>query len=583
MANQTSVVDTLPGNRSDIRNIVLCVVAVAFATLLAWPVGEIPYGDDFAYSHVALQLARTGHFSYNGWETNVLLLHSLWGALFIRLFGFSFLCLRLSTVPFSLAVVALCYLLVRRTGLRPELSLFVSLLLGLSPVFLPVAASFMTDVPGLFFMLLSFYCFVRAAERSEMGGGYGWLAFGFLASFLGGTGRQVVWLVPIIVLPYLAWVRRKHRAFAFATIFSWLMVVVGMAAITNWFNHQPYGVPQLSPFSELRMALKKPLWELNVAARLFLMILLLVLPAAIPLVWRSMLDTLRGSITRKLFVGGLLLAVAAAVCIHPSLASIPWVPSTLNWEGVNGSFPLVGRPIVLARPVRFVVSLAVYFAACVLAGEFTNVRALARRALSSLVNPQGTQFALSAVTIFNVLYFGLLVVRLADIEIFDRYLLITLPWLATVLLLWAEDNQTGAATLKRAMPVAWATLAVLAFYAIASTQDYWALGRARVTAVNTLIAAGVPRASIDAGLEYNGWTQLEKTGLINSRWVVNPRGFYKPNLTETPIVVPIYRLEYEPTVETAATSFGYVSYFSVLPPFHKRVSIDRVLASQTLR
>ncbi len=92
----------LAAKRTDTKNLLLCMGITALAMLLAWPLGEIGYADDFAYAHVALRLAQTGHFLYNGWEFAMLLSHAWWGALFIRLFGFSFTCLRLSTIPFAL-------------------------------------------------------------------------------------------------------------------------------------------------------------------------------------------------------------------------------------------------------------------------------------------------------------------------------------------------------------------------------------------------------------------------------------------------------------------------------------------------
>ena len=159
-----------------------------------------------------------------------------------------------------------------------------------------------------------------------------------------------------------------------------------------------------------------------------------------------------------------------------------------------------------------------------------------------------------------------------------RYLLPILPVVATIFLLWFQaDNLANRMLHRLVMPLSWALLAVFASYAIASTQDLWALAQARATAAKRLEAAGVHRTAIDAGFEYNSWTQLLISGRMNSRWVVNPPNAYDASLGQTPSVVPLYRLEYEPTPETSGSQFGSVPYFSFLPPFHKRVSIDRIL------
>lgn len=144
--------------------------------------------------------------------------------------------MRLSTIPYALGAVAFCYLLVRLAGLQAKAAVFVTLLFGLSPLFLPVAVSYMTDAPGLFFYFASLYFLIRAADSSADGRGYGWLALGVVAGFLGGTGRQVVWFVPLVVLPYLALVRRQNVRFAAVTVGGWILTLGGMAAVMSWFK-----------------------------------------------------------------------------------------------------------------------------------------------------------------------------------------------------------------------------------------------------------------------------------------------------------------------------------------------------------
>ena len=568
-------------HKTDLRNISVCVAILAAAMVIVWPAGEIAYGDDPAYAQMALQAARTGHLVYNGWEPTIMILHAYWGALFIRLFGFSFDCLRLSTIPFAFGSVVFCYLLVRRAGLQAKEALFVTALSGLCPLFLPVAVSYMTDLPGLFFLFASLYALTRAAEASPEGGGYGWLALGAILGFLGGMGRQVAWLAPLVVLPYLAWLRRSQRLFAWVSLAAWVTVLGAVAWVIAWFNRQPYVVPQSSLISELKIAMQKPQWEIGITARLLLMTLLMCLPAAVPLVWEAWQKTWSGTLPRKLIVSAMLIGMIAAVLIHPSVASFPWVFSTLNWEGINGSQPLPGRPIVLTRPIRMAVALVVYTAACILAGELVNLRELARRASRQFFDVTGGKFALAAMSLLSVVYFALMVIRSAHFDIFDRYLLPILPLAATVLLLAVDSQKYGALAGHRARPVAVALLVVLSSYGVLSTQDLWALARARVAATQKLEVAGVPRTAIDAGFEYNAWTELQINGCLNSRWVVNPPNSYRPGLSQTPSVVPQYRLEYAPTAETAPSEFGSVPYFSLLPPFHKRVSIDRVIRPST--
>lgn len=571
------MVDNASLSRTWITSAWACIAIVAAAVLMVWPVAEMPYSDDTAYTYIALSLARTGQFAYNGWETALLVLHAYWGALFIRLFGFSFQCVRFSTIPFALGAVGFCYLLVRRAGLRESAACFVTLLFGLSPLFLPVAASYMTDAPALFFVFASLYSLARAAEPSATRRGFAWLALGTMLGFVGGTSRQVVWLVPLVVLPYLAWIHRRKTWFAVSSLIGLIFVAGGVAAVMAWFSLQPYSIAQPSVLNELKHAIKAPVSTANTTLRLLLMLLLVCLPAALPLVVRASIDTWRGGIARKTVVALLFAGVIAAILMHPSLCSIPWISNTLNWEGIHGAAPLPGRPIVLIRPIRAVVAMGVYAAACILLGELIDIRKLIRRAMRPFLDPSASEFTLISMSLFSLAYFALMVLRNIDFDIFDRYLLPILPWAATVLLLLFESAERAKTPLRREMPFAWALLGILALFAIANTQDWWALARARAAATKRLEAAGVPRTAIDAGFEYNAWTELQINGRLNSRWVVYPPGAYRAGLGETPTVVPLYRLEYEPTPETPASSFGSVPYVSFLPPFHKQVSIDRVL------
>src|SRR5260370_9440263 len=152
---------------SDTRRAWTCMAILAFAMLIVKPFAEMPYGDDFAYAHVALNLVRSGHLLYNGWAVAMLLSHADWGGLFIRAFGFSFTCLRFSTLPFALGAVGLCYLLVRQAGLKVQDATLVTLLFGLSPIFLPLSVSYMTDVPCLFFIFASLFSLSHPAPYSE--------------------------------------------------------------------------------------------------------------------------------------------------------------------------------------------------------------------------------------------------------------------------------------------------------------------------------------------------------------------------------------------------------------------------------
>jgi 4-amino-4-deoxy-L-arabinose transferase-like glycosyltransferase len=153
---------------SSVRNGILCVLLVAVCAMAIYPVVDGPWSDDFSYIKTALDFERTGKVLYNGWATAMLGWLIPWGALFIKLFGFSFTILRVSLFPIAAATIYLLHQILRRFGIDPQNADFGTLAIGLSPLFLLMATNYMTDVPGLLVILVCIYMCQRAvAARTD--------------------------------------------------------------------------------------------------------------------------------------------------------------------------------------------------------------------------------------------------------------------------------------------------------------------------------------------------------------------------------------------------------------------------------
>jgi hypothetical protein len=173
----------------------------------------------------------------------------------------------------------------------------------------------------------------------------------------------------------------------------------------------------------------------------------------------------------------------------------------------------------------------------------------------------------------SVLYVAAVAFRYVGDEIlFDRYLLfVTAPLI--VVLLWVYQNRIGTS----ASWPAWIVLAAFAVFGVCSTHDYIAAARARLQAARTLIAVGIPRTRVSAGLELDGWTQLEQTGQIPPLAVrrrdprifpvADPYWFWRM----TPAIDPRYIIVYSPIEGLRDSPFAAIEYRAWLPPFHRRV------------
>jgi hypothetical protein len=133
--------------------------------------------DDGPYNLRAQHLAATGHIGYNGWETALLGSQLYLGAVFIKLFGFSFATVRMST----LLIAALTAFVLHRTLVRANISerdaTIGTLDLVLSPLYLMLSVTFMSDIVGLFAIVLCLYGCLRTLQSSTDRSGIAWLPF----------------------------------------------------------------------------------------------------------------------------------------------------------------------------------------------------------------------------------------------------------------------------------------------------------------------------------------------------------------------------------------------------------------------
>lgn len=581
---------------ADVRNACLCAAVALAAVALTVPTAGMGVNDAWSYALTVRDLARTGHFVYNGWATAMLGVQALWAALLVRLFGFSHDLVRASAAPFIAGCAALLYALHRRCGLPEAWAVFGALCVVLSPVFIPPASSFMTDVPGFLFWLLCVYGASRAVEAPQPEEAVLWMALVAVAGVFGGTIRQIVWAAPVALLPYAAWARRRRGgagAFAVGAAAAGLTAAALLAAAlcVVWYRSQPY-------------ALSEPV---GTGAMLFLRNLPRSLVALLPLLFSLVLLVLpaflaAGPAARALLarVGpvpaavALLIGVGTPVLVFgPDGAVGPWLGNIVTFWGVTmPNETVIGdRPFALPFAVFAVVSLAVYaaLALALLAGIAPLWRR--RQSTADPEDPRGERppAALGALLAATGIYLPLLLPRTVQGIAFDRYLIPALPAVTALVLRWAWGQGTGGTMPRRGGPAwgAWAALALFGLYGIAAEHDYFAAARARLAAAQEMTAAGIPRTAICAGMEYDAETQVAITGYVNDERILIPAGAYRPPTEPfpimtgyafwrwTPAVHPQYFVVLSPQKElTDDPRFPAVAYTAWLPPGRREVRVQ---------
>ena len=561
------------------RNGMLCSLLVLVCILATYPIAEMGLMDDWSYIKTALVFSQTGHIVYNGWATAMLGWTIPWGALFIRLFGFSFTTVRASALLPALGTVFLFHASLRRFGVTPRNAVLGTLTLGLSPLFVPLAASFMTDVAGLLCVVLCIYLCQRAASaRSDLNSAL-WLLLAASSNIVGGTVRQIVWLAALVMVPSTAWLLRRRRGIPVIAVLAWLASLAAVLVCLRWFRQQPYALEEKiyqGPIQGLMLG--------HMAAEVtkaFLCLSLLVLPILVAWIlgWNSLS---RGARMRVACIFVALLCVALVFGQRGSLDHriMPWlghVIGTLSIVPHTGEM-LGNRPVTLTVAWRAVVSLLVAMSAVMLLERLATRECMAR--LQSSVQLAQAGWILGP---FAISYIAFLLPRAIYFFIFDRYLLALIPVAITFLLLLYQEC-VG----ERLPSLCTAMLIACALYTVAGTHDWFALNRARIAAIAQIERSGIPATAIQGGYEFDGWTQINVAGYINDPRIKNPPNAYQPNCepvnlpskcrldfaSHTPSVQPKYFLVFSLMPCLQISPYHPVTYNTWLPPFRRTIYIQ---------
>jgi Dolichyl-phosphate-mannose-protein mannosyltransferase len=555
----------------------LCGSFVVLVTLCSFPFAEMGIIDDWSYIKTAQEYARTGHFIYNGWATAMLGWQVPWGALFIKLFGFSFTAPRISTLLSAILVIWLFYAILERFGIERRNAIFGSVMLGFSPLFVPLAASFMTDISGLFVILLCIYMCVRALAAASNRAAFCWLGAAALTNVMGGTVRQIAWLGTLVLVPSTAWLMRKRPRGLVVGMVIWALGAAGVFGWMRWWHHQPYSVPEkifdLSSWTGFSMLPHVAILLLKG----FLCLCLLVFPLLAA--WVKQIKILKPRAWAAIACfAGMVVAIGVFLFRRGKIEGLlmPWLVDVIAALGTSkANFWMLGSRPVLGLLIRVVISLVVMITTFAFILCLFNDRNTPRH--MTQVKPETSwQTTLILFGPFTLVYIALLLPRVLHFFLLDRYLLGLLP-IAILCLLKLYQERIG-----RSLPVvSYALLALFSIYTLAGTHDWFALQRARIRAGSELVAAGVPVTQIQGGFEYDGWTQINLGKPIGTGIFDLPDEEGVPTACsfkfalDTPVITPEYFVVLEDLPCLAMSRFGTVNYDAWLPPFRRAIYIQR--------
>lgn len=542
-----------------------CALAVLACELISRPYTTMGICDDGPYILVTQNLANTGHIVYNGWSAAMLVWQLYLGAALIKLFGFSFTTVRMSTLLVAMALAFFLQRIMVRSAITERNATIGTLALVLSPLYLMLSATFMSDVHGLFAIVLCLYGCLRALQSSTTRATIGWLCFAVATNALCGTSRQLAWLGILVMVPSTLWLLRARRRVLLAGAAATAAGVLFILGCMLWLKHQPYTTPETFHISSVPVA-----YLVKQFIDFFLDIPFLLLPIVI-----LFLPQTRKCRPRviAIFCASLLGYLFLAMLKRHLHLFFPIEPTLGDWVSIRGMFEdmlLRGAPpILLHRNVQVILTIASFGG---IFGLLTSLGHTRTRLPAAITGISWQQLGVLLAP-FTIAYTLLLMYRAATIAnagtpvILDRY---SLGLLVVALVLLVRYYQER---IQLQLPLASVLLVgMTAIYGIIVTHDMFAFYRARVTVATELRAAGIPDTSVDNGWEYNIDVELQHADYINNPGIVLPMHAYLPTppppagpcqmywYDYTPHIHPLYSVSFEPDACYGPAPFSPVHY-----------------------
>jgi hypothetical protein len=466
-----------------------------------------------------------------------------------------------------------------RFGIRGRNAVLGALTVGLSPIFLPMAAGYMTDVAGLFVIVLCLYLCQRAVAAHSDRTAVLWLCCAAASNVAGGTVRQISWLGALVMVPSTAWLLRRRHGVVATGISLWIMSILGVLACLHWWNSQPYSVPEHILQGPVTAHMVHHLCGALVKS--FLCLLLLLYPILVA--WLPAARRLNRTAAIRVGVAVLALVVFLWNVRTPDDWLAPWLTHVIqSLMRESGEFPGVTEtPWPL--PLRAAISVLVVASTLIL-GELLFAMLRSRRNTFWL-EPVIRQDLLWLLGPFSLSYIVMLLPRGTYALLYDRYLLGLMP-LAIILLIKLYQR-----VVEDDLPaISFVMLGAFGFFSVAGTHDWFAANRARIVAVEEVHATGVPKTAIQGAFEYDGWTQIEAAGFINEERIEVPAGAFRKNmrmyrLSEkcwhffgwyAPSIDPKYLIVSSPSQCFADSTFPPVTFRTWLPPFQRTIYVQQM-------
>jgi len=492
------------------------IVLALFFNLLQIFVGAFPgtpLNDDWAYTRILEEFVRTGRFVPLNWIAMNQVTQTVMAYPFVRVFGGGWSVLHVFTMIMGTGVLALTVVWMRQLGASRGVAFAVALAWMANPIFVGLSGSFMTDVPFLVLLLLSFVLATRFLQQEQN-------AFGTLVLF-------VLCIVAAMLLRQPAlWLALAFAAACFdkkkgwRNVRSWIpffCAVVAQILFDYWLSQRGAN-PQMKRLLTARVIeyatglLRGEGWLWNLLLQNITDFPSYVAILMIPLLPLWLCEVKEHWVGTEPVQRRVMAAAFAAGCLVVGLAGMPPFRSD-NVIGSLGLGPFTLRDgIILKSSLLASVPVAFWVGIWCLTAV-TGGTMLAAWAGYVHREKAWKQPVIRLLIVFMVLYSAPFIMT----DFIDRYVLPVLACASAVLPLLRQKNRT--------LPVlVWIWLAVWVAVAAIAAHDYQAWQHARWKAGRDLLEQGIGPNRIDGGFEFNGYYLYDRVDPTPGKswwWVVD--------------------------------------------------------------
>ena len=498
------------------------VFVVFCLSLTPWAY-NFPLNDDWTYAIGVKNFLEQGRFVLCGLAASTQLTHIFSGALFAKIFGFSFTTLMAYNLTFATLLVFVFFRILEEFDLEPFERMLAALTFCLNPLFLILANSFMTEITYMFWMLSASYFYIRHFNGAKpQGRSNRALAGAGLCAAAACLTRQLGIALPLAYTLTLAWEHGGNRRAASRSkpdlsaglfggktlVLIWLFPLTAIAGHALWFKyvHGPTWASENYVFNATLKYLSSPgAFASTSLYRLFAVMMetgLLLLPPAAGyyfFIGRSQTkNSLRKKAAAKLSGSAppgarrgwtwFTLAVLAGFIFMNG--PLPYLENTVSGTGL-GVFTLGGGSL---KPSAFFSSPYFWYAITALAAFSAAILISASRLTLRAGGAAARFMFISAAAHLAISFVGA--------KFFDRYLLNLLPWFILAAIFAAKG-------VRFSRPAAASALVLMAAVSWAGVKDYLQWNRAKWELASKS-RPDLPANEIAAGFDYNGWLSYEK-------------------------------------------------------------------------